>query len=173
MSLEEKTMVSWVGLRGAVPIVLATFPLLADISSADMIFHLVFFIVLTSVLLQGTSIPLVAKWLGVDAPLPTKPWAPLEVAPAVNLKSELEEVTIPAQSDAVGSQIVELGLPEGVLIVLLKRHDEIIVPSGGTVLEAGDLLLVLAGKDDLDLVRSRVESRRSAAPNAKKGALSH
>jgi cell volume regulation protein A len=69
LTLRERTMVAWVGLRGAVPIILATFPLLAGIPQATMIFNLVFFIVLTSVLLQGTSIPLVARWLQVDEPL--------------------------------------------------------------------------------------------------------
>ncbi len=68
MPLNEKLFVSWVGLRGAAPIILATFPLLAGIRQAHLIFNLVFFIVLTSILLQGTSIPLVARWLGVVAP---------------------------------------------------------------------------------------------------------
>jgi len=68
LSVREKTLVSWVGLRGAVPIVLATYPLLARIPQADLIFNVVFFIVLTSVLLQGTTIPLMARWLGVDEP---------------------------------------------------------------------------------------------------------
>jgi len=72
-SLREKLMVSWVGLRGAVPIILATFPLLAGVPRANLMFNLVFFIVLTSVLLQGTSIPLVARWLKVDAPLQPGP----------------------------------------------------------------------------------------------------
>jgi potassium/hydrogen antiporter len=66
MAIREQALIAWVGLRGAVPIILATFPLVAGLPQADLIFHLVFFIVLTSVVLQGTSIPLVARWLGVD-----------------------------------------------------------------------------------------------------------
>lgn len=77
MSFREKAMISWVGLRGAVPIILATFPLLAGIPKAEMIFNLVFFIVLASALLQGTSIPLVARWLRVDAPISAKPKYPI------------------------------------------------------------------------------------------------
>jgi cell volume regulation protein A len=69
LSVKEKFFVSWVGLRGAAPIVLATFPVIAGVPRADMMFHLVFFIVLTSVLLQGTSLALVARWLGLSAPL--------------------------------------------------------------------------------------------------------
>jgi cell volume regulation protein A len=73
MPVSEQMLVAWVGLRGAVPIILATFPLVAGLPQADLIFHLVFFIVLTSVLLQGTSIPLVARWLGVDAKVADQP----------------------------------------------------------------------------------------------------
>jgi cell volume regulation protein A len=76
MSFKEKIMVSWVGLRGAVPVILATFPLLAGVPKADMIFNVVFFIVLTSVLLQGTLIPTVARWLDMAAPVPAKPKHP-------------------------------------------------------------------------------------------------
>src|SRR5215510_13907808 len=91
----EKLMISWVGLRGAVPIVLATFPLLAGMPRAEMIFDLVFFIVLTSILLQGTSLPLFAKWLKVESPVQEKV-TPLELDQLEGLDSDLVDVDVPA-----------------------------------------------------------------------------
>jgi cell volume regulation protein A len=161
MGFREKTMVSWVGLRGAVPIVLATFPLLAKLPNAEMIFDIVFFIVLTSVLLQGTSIPIVARWLGVDAPLPPKPRVPIEIGPSCNLKNELVEITIPSNSAAVGKQVVELGLPPGTLIVLISRDGECFAPGGGTVLAVNDAVLFLAEKADITKIRSILEETSS------------
>ncbi len=161
MNIREKTMISWVGLRGAVPIILATFPLLAGAPQAETIFNLVFFIVLTSVLLQGTSLPVVARLLGVDAPMPEKHKYPLEFVPTKDLKSELVEVPIPHHSIAVGQRIVDLGIPQGALIALVSRGDEFIVPNGATALEAGDTLLVLAGKDDLTATQSIFEQQKS------------
>ncbi len=153
-------MVSWVGLRGAVPIILATFPLLAGLPKAEIIFNIVFFIVLTSVLLQGTSIPLVSRWLKVAAPLPPKPQSVLEFTPSCNLKSELVEITVPPRSQVIGKQILELGLPPGALIVLVSKADQCFTPNGGTILEVGDQLLLLAHKDDLPKIQTLVESGR-------------
>ncbi|HSF29433.1 MAG TPA: potassium/proton antiporter, partial [Candidatus Tectomicrobia bacterium] len=149
LAWREQLMVSWVGLRGAVPIILATFPMLAGVPQAEMMFNVVFFTVLTSVLLQGTSLPVVAKWLGVDAPLPEKPRYPLDFVPTGHENSDLVEISVPPNGAAAGKQIVELGLPPGALIVLVNRADEFLVPSGGTVLEAGDKLLVLTDKGEL------------------------
>jgi len=157
MRFREKTMVSWVGLRGAVPIVLATFPLLAKLPNAGMIFDIVFFIVLTSVLLQGTSIPMMARWLRVDTPLPPKPQLPVEIGPSCNLKNELVEITIPPRSAVVGKQIVELGLPAGTLIVLISRNGECFAPGGGTVLAENDAVLLLAKREDIASIRSILE----------------
>jgi len=157
-SLREKVMVSWVGLRGAAPIILATFPYLAGISKADTVFHLVFFIVLTSVLIQGTSIPLVARWLGVDAPATDRRQHPLEFVPAGSSRHDLVEIKIPPGSAAAGKQIVELGLPIGALAVLINRSGDYIVPSGGTVLAEGDTVLVLADKESLARARSVLQS---------------
>jgi cell volume regulation protein A len=152
-------MVSWVGLRGAVPIILATFPLLAGLPKAEIIFNIVFFIVITSVLLQGSSISLVARWLKVDAPLIPKPQSPLEFVPSCNLKSELVEIKIPQGSQVIGKQILELGLPKGALVVLVSKVDECFTPNGGTILDAGDQLLLLADKEDIAKIRKLVESK--------------
>jgi cell volume regulation protein A len=157
ISLREKTMVSWVGLRGAVPIVLATFPLLAKLPNAGMIFDIVFFIVLTSILVQGTSIPIMARWLRVDVPLPPKPQLPIEIGPSCNLKNELLEITIPSHSEVVGKQIVEIGLPPGTLIVLVSRNGECFAPGGGTVLAGHDSVLLFAERADLPRIRSILE----------------
>ncbi|MGQ3685284.1 MAG: potassium/proton antiporter [Candidatus Loosdrechtia sp.] len=142
----EKTLISWVGLRGAVPIILATFPLLARIPQADLIFNVVFFIVLTSVLLQGTSIPLIARWLRVDAPIMPKRLYPLEYTPMDGLKSELKELYIPPDSNIAEKAIVELGLPANFLIILIVRGNDFVLPSGKTILQANDTLLALSDK---------------------------
>jgi cell volume regulation protein A len=159
MTFREKAMVSWVGLRGAVPIILATFPLLAGIPKADVIFNIVFFIVLTSALLQGATIPLVARWLRVDAPISVKAAYPIECEPTGKMKCDMEEVRVPANSIVSDKRILELGLPDGALVVLIKRDDEFFVPVGGTVLREGDSLLVLADKDAFNIVRSIVNTQ--------------
>jgi len=157
MDFRGKAMVSWVGLRGAVPIVLATFPLLARVPNAEMIFNIVFFIVFTSVVFQGTSIPIVARWLRVDAPFLPKPQPLLEIGPSCNIANELVEITIPPSSPAVGKQVVELGLPPGTLIVLISRNGESFVPGGGTVLAENDSVLFLAERADIGRIRSILE----------------
>lgn len=147
-------MVSWVGLRGAVPIILATFPLLANVPHAELIFNLIFFIVLTSTLLQGWSIPIVAKLLKVNVLIKEKRWYPIEFESRIGIDTELIELIVPYHSVAVGKSLVELGLPNDSLIVLIVRNDNYLVPSGGTVLEAGDTLLVLVNKNNLNQVRT-------------------
>jgi potassium/hydrogen antiporter len=161
LSFRRKAMISWVGLRGAAPIILATFPLVAGIPKADTIFNLVFFIVLTSVLLQGTTITQAAGRLRVAAPLTKKSQYPLEFVPTKDSSSDLVELTIPEDSPIKGKQVVDLRFPKTALIVLLNRNDNFIVPRGGTVLEPGDKLLVLSDKHALTEVRSIVESSGS------------
>jgi len=143
-AFREKLFISWVGLRGAVPIILATFPLLAQIPQADLIFNIVFFVVLTSVLFQGTTITPAARWLKLDAPAVPKRIYPIEFTPVGGFKSELKELAVPPNSPMAGKAIVELGLPDDFLVVLIARQNDFVMPSGGTVIEPGDTLLALA-----------------------------
>jgi potassium/hydrogen antiporter len=166
MSVREKALISWIGLRGSVPIILAIYPLLAGIAKAEVIFYLVFFIVLTSVLVQGTSIPLVARLLGVNSPEKPKFRFPIEYVPSENLRSELVEVDVPARSTAIGRTLVELALPKGALIVLIQRKGQVFVPRGGTHLEANDTLLVLAEKSaqaEIKALTSQTQPKRSSS----------
>ncbi len=147
----EKLLVSWVGLRGAVPIILATFPLIAGVPQANTIFNHVFFIVLVSVLLQGTTISMVARWLKLQTP----------PAPRMNLLSEgvanaLVEIPVSAASRAAGKQIVELGLPSSALIVSIAREGTTFVPNGSTVLEPHDVLLLVSDPNTCNDVRRQL-----------------
>jgi len=152
-STQEKLMISWGGLRGAVPIILATYPFVAQIPQARTIFNLVFFVTFISVLLQGASIPFVAKWLKVDVALKEKFRFPIEFNPTKDLRNKLVEVTVSKSSALVNKSLLELALPNDLLIVLVQRDGDIIVPRGGTYLTAGDTLLVFAEKKSADEVR--------------------
>lgn len=150
MRMKEKLFISWVGLRGAVPIVFATYPLIAGIGKADLIFHLVFFISALSVLLQGYTLPLVARWLKVTVPAKVKKIVSPELESYDTVKSELIEIILAENSTSAGKPIVKLKLPKSALIVLLIRNGRYIQPNGSTVLEEGDKLLLLADKEILN-----------------------
>lgn len=148
-----KLFISWVGLRGAVPIVFATYPLLAGVEKAHMIFNIVFFISLTSVLIQGTTLPIVARLLKLTVPESDRQRTKTEIELSDNMKEALTEVIIPEHCVAVGKQIIQLGLPKTVLISIIERNSKYITPSGATPLEAGDKLFVLSeNSDDLKQV---------------------
>ena len=144
MRVRDKLFISWVGLRGAVPIVFATYPLIAGIAKADMIFNLVFFISVSSVLLQGSMLHLVADWLKVTVPPKAKKITALDLELYDTVRSEFVEIILPGNSGAVGKPIVKLKLPKPVLIVLIVRDGKYIQPNGSTVLEENDKLLLLA-----------------------------
>jgi cell volume regulation protein A len=163
-SFREKLFISWVGLRGAVPIILATFPLIAGIPDAEFIFNVVFFVVITSTLFQGWSIPLVARMFGLDVPLGRKKKYPIEFSPVEGVDTELVDLMVPVQSAASGKSIIELGLPEDSLVVLIGRDDSFLVPSGGTILQEDDTILVLAAKNNLPIIREILEERREEGP---------
>ncbi|MBQ20298.1 MAG: potassium/proton antiporter [Flavobacteriales bacterium] len=144
MKLRRRFYISWVGLRGAVPIVFATYPLLAGIEKANMIFNIVFFISLTSVLIQGTTLSIIAKWLNVALPEKIKPISEIDKLILDLPKSSLQEFEVLSDFYAVNKRIVDLNFPKSAFIVMIKRNSEFIRPGGSTVIEAKDNLMVLA-----------------------------
>jgi cell volume regulation protein A len=151
MTNREKVFISWVGLRGAVPIVFATYPLIAELDKADTIFHLVFFISVTSVIIQGTTLPIVAKWLRLLVPVKAKRRTALDLELSNTVRSELGEMIIPADHLMAGKSIVDLDFPRNASIILLERDGKYIQPSGSTILKEGDKLVVLS--DDKELTK--------------------
>jgi len=146
MKMKRRFYISWVGLRGAVPIVFATYPLLAGIDKANMIFNIVFFISVTSILIQGTTLSIVAKWLGVGIPEKQKKLTTTDMLLAENPKAEMKELQITSDCYAVNKKIVELGFPKNAIIAMIKRNDSYIIPNGLTKIETKDILIVLADK---------------------------
>ncbi|MFC4454298.1 potassium/proton antiporter [Deinococcus sonorensis] len=157
MPVHHKGMVAWVGLRGAVPIILATFPLLEELPGSHIIFNVAFFIMLTSLLIQGTTLPLVARWLKVEEQKAGPNTQRLLFTPTGAGKNDLVEVVVPPQSRVVGERIVDLRFPPEALILLIHRDGEYIVPNGSTMIQARDELQVLGSQEFVNEVRVRIE----------------
>jgi cell volume regulation protein A len=147
MKLRRRFYISWVGLRGAVPIVFATYPLIEGIDKADVIFNIVFFISVTSVMIQGTTLSIVAKWLHVAVPEKAKQRAPVDVFLSNREKTVMLEVDILKGSPVVQKEIVDLDIPDSCVIVMIQRDEKYITPSGSTVLEEGDKLIILSDNE--------------------------
>jgi cell volume regulation protein A len=157
-SFREKLMISWVGLRGAVPIILATFPLLAGIANASTIFNIVFFVVLTSSLVQGSSLTLVSKWLKVQRPLTPKQARTLPQDIELTSDGALTIFEVHKGANACGQKIMDLDIPEEVLVVLVERDNAYIIPRGDMTIRDGDRLHVLLYPDMFTKV-SKIFSR--------------
>lgn len=149
LSLPAKVMTAWVGLKGSAPIILATFPFMAGIPQADTIFNVVFFVVLASVFIQGGTLQLVAKALKLDEPMAARVTYPIEFEKTESMDADLTDVIVPYGARIEGKKIRELDIPEKCLIVLVSREGRFLVPSGAMAIQGGDVLLVLANKNDL------------------------
>jgi len=145
----ERLLVSWTGLRGAVPIVLATFPLMAGYEHSILIFDVVFFIVLTSVLVQGSLLMPVARLLKVDEPMASRPSFSLAIERRGQTQGATREIEIQPNMPAVGKTIADLEVPPEVLILLIGRGEGFVVPRGQTKIEPYDTLLMLGHEDKL------------------------
>jgi cell volume regulation protein A len=153
LGFKNRIFISWAGLRGAVPIVLATYPAAAGIEGADDIFNLVFFAVLLSILIQGSTLGTVAKWLKLSAPARPKPLFNLELLTMAHSDYDLVVVDLPEAPGVIGPRIRDLALPEGAVIALITRADQVVLPKGNTRLQGWDQVSILAHAPDEDAVR--------------------
>ncbi|AWW32092.1 potassium/proton antiporter [Echinicola strongylocentroti] len=155
-NFKEKLFISWVGLRGAVPIVFATFPMIHGVEMSDVIFHIVFFIVLTSVAVQATTLSLAAKILGLALPEGLKKKSLLDIELSEDVKNELIEVDLPENAGVIGKKILEIGFPSTCLIVLISRNGKFITPNGETELKGNDTLMIMADDSEQQDVIKKV-----------------
>lgn len=163
----ETLLVSWVGLRGSVPIILAIFPLMFGLESAPLIFNVVFFVVLISATVQGSSLPWVARKLNLtEAPLDTAP-ATLEITALGDVDAEIVEYTLGAESRSAGRYLSRMALPDKTVVAMITRNSEVIPPRGSTMLHGGDHLFVVLRPD----VRPFVDYALSQAPDANRDEL--
>jgi cell volume regulation protein A len=141
--------VSWVGLRGAVPIILATYPVLLSAPGADIIFDLVFFVVVVNTLVTGATIPWVTRRLGLESREPAPPGSVVALDARASLKGDLHGFYLDEALPVVGITIEDLPLPEDAAVSFLVRHDELLPPKPDTVLQAGDYVYLVARNEDL------------------------
>ncbi|MDY3089799.1 MAG: potassium/proton antiporter [Porphyromonas sp.] len=148
ISLKGKTFLSWVGLRGAVPIIFATFPQMANVEGADTLFSIVFFITLVSLLVQGSTLPLAARWLDLDE----------EVKEEVSLfgveipqhtGTSMEERLVTTAMVTEGNRLMDLDLREDELVILVRRGDDYLVPKGKLEIHVQDVLLIVSEQKDM------------------------
>ncbi|MEK2485132.1 potassium/proton antiporter [Providencia stuartii] len=142
-SREEITLVSWVGLRGSVPIILAIFPFIYGLPGANLIFDVVFFVVLISATLQGSTLPYVARKLNLMQPPPLLPAATLDITAVDQIDADLVEYTLGEDCSAVGRRLSQLALPDQTVIAMITRGKSVLPPRGSTRLIADDHLFVV------------------------------
>jgi potassium/hydrogen antiporter len=154
-STADRVVLGWAGLRGAVPVVLATFPVIDGVEGSGEFFNIVFFAVVISTLLQGTTFEPLAKRLGVTTSEPALPRPLAETGTIRRLGAEIVEYPVGPEDAVVGHRVRELGLPRDALLSVIVRGDEAVLPRGSTRVEAGDRLHVVvrsevaAGMDDV------------------------
>lgn len=141
-----KLYISWVGLRGAVPIIFATYPLIAGVEHAGLIFNVVFFITILSLLIQGTTVTLAAKWLNqIDEP-GRKVEFGIELPE--DIKSAMSEIEVTTSVLERGNKLMQLSLPDHTLAVMVKRNGLYFIPKGNTELKENDKLLLISDNDE-------------------------
>ncbi len=156
LTVKSRLFISWAGLRGAVPIILATYPIAAGMSVGQEVFNLVFFAVILSVAVQGSTLGTVASSLKLATRSRPKPLYNLELVTMAKSDMDLIVVDLPGPQGTPGPRIADLKLPPGSVITLITRGEQVVVPKGGTRLQGWDQLTVLAHIADEDAVRAAI-----------------
>uniref|UniRef100_UPI003563DF69 potassium/proton antiporter n=1 Tax=Pontiella sp. TaxID=2837462 RepID=UPI003563DF69 len=151
---KDKTFIAWAGLRGSVPIVLATYPAAAGLAVGQDVFNMVFFAVLLSIAVQGSTLGVLAKWLKLTCPMRPKPLFNLELVTMSESDYDLIVVDLPDPQGLIGPTIAELHLPAGAVITLITRGKLLIAPKGSTHLHGGDQVTVLAHASEENAIRA-------------------
>jgi len=152
-SAREIAFIGWVGLRGAVPIVLATYPVLIGAPGADRIFHLVFFIVVVGAIIPGGTVAWATRRLALESPQPPAPHALLAIESRVPLEGDLMSFYIDDALVVCGLRLDELDFPEGAAVALVVRGDRLVAPKGATRLEPGDHVYLVGQEEDRPFIQ--------------------
>lgn len=143
ITMKSRIFVSWVGLRGAVPIIFATYPVVAGVEGSNLIFNIVFFITIVSLVVQGTTISFVARILNLSKPL-EKTGNDFGVEIPEEINTDLRDIVLTEEMLAKGNRLMDMNLPKGMLVMLIKRGNEFMIPNGSLQLHAGDKLLIIS-----------------------------
>ncbi|MCE7864318.1 MAG: potassium/proton antiporter [Bacteroidetes bacterium CHB5] len=150
ISFKDKTYISWVGLRGAVPIIFAIYPLVENVPHARLIFNIVFFCTLVSLVVQGTSLPLFARWLNLaERPRKIKKVRNFDIDFSNDLKSVTTEIEVTAKILEGGNKLMNLPLPDNTVVVMVMRDNNYFVPTGQTVLKEKDKILIITDNHEI------------------------
>ncbi len=157
----EVAYLAWIGLRGAVPIILGALPVLAQVSGAERVFNIVFFIVVVSIILPGATIRYVTRWFQLGAPEKPAPSAILEINSAHPLNGEIASFLIEPAAAVCGASLSEIHLPPDAAVMLIVRGCDLVAPRGPAVLMADDHVYVFFRPGDrryVELLFGRAES---------------
>ncbi len=153
ITLKSRLFVSWVGLRGAVPIIFATYPVVANVEGSNMIINIVFFITIVSLIVQGTSVSFVARLLHLSTPL-EKTGNDFGVELPEEIDTDLSDMTITMEMLNEADTLKDMNLPKGTLVMIVKRGDEFLIPNGTLKLHVGDKLLLISEKNKQETVKN-------------------
>ena len=153
ITLKSRLFVSWVGLRGAVPIIFATYPVVANVEGSNMIFNIVFFITIVSLIVQGTSVSFAARLLHLSTRL-EKTGNDFGVELPEEIDTDLSDMTITMEMLNEADTLKDMNLPKGTLVMIVKRGDEFLIPNGTLKLHVGDKLLLISEKNKQETVKN-------------------